>query len=132
MGLAETGECKPSHCHTQTRVQWCLFKVWPIETKLCAPATLGVMWSFYLHEWAIFDACGHWFSHEKWAWRSADESMCCLSHSVAMGREQQENKRAIQNTRHELSQQSAVSTVSVTHRRGCICVSDDWFVPIYM
>ncbi|XP_067290663.1 coiled-coil domain-containing protein 78 [Pseudorasbora parva] len=31
---------------------------------------------------------------------------------VAMGREQQENKRAIQNTRHELSQQSATLIIS--------------------
>uniref|UniRef100_A0A673G6S2 Coiled-coil domain-containing protein 78-like n=1 Tax=Sinocyclocheilus rhinocerous TaxID=307959 RepID=A0A673G6S2_9TELE len=43
-----------------------------------------------------------------------DVCMCVLSfsHSVAMWREQLENKRAIQSTRHELSQQSATLIIS--------------------
>ncbi len=45
-----------------------------------------------------------------------------FSHSVAMGREQQENKRAIRNTRHELSQQSAVSIVSLIHTEDAVYV----------
>lgn len=118
--------CKPCQCRTQKRVRWCLLKDCPSEAKPRAPATLGVMWwGFYLYERGGFDTCVHSFSHETWTLKvSRCVYMCVLSfsHSVAMGREQQENKRAIQNTRHELSQQSAVSIVSLTHTEDAVYV----------
>uniref|UniRef100_A0A671LG93 Coiled-coil domain-containing protein 78-like n=1 Tax=Sinocyclocheilus anshuiensis TaxID=1608454 RepID=A0A671LG93_9TELE len=48
---------------------------------------------------------------------SSSSKVCCCRESehtpnVAMGREQKENKRAIQSTRHELSQQSATLIIS--------------------
>ncbi len=60
--------------------------------------------------------------------------ICVLSfsHSVAMGREQQENKRAIRNTRHELSQQSAVSIVSLIHSEMLYMCFWLLICPLYM
>lgn len=45
--------------------------------------------------------------------------VCVCVLSVVMGKEQQENKRAIHNTQHELSQQSAVRVH--THLSYCPC-----------